>query len=173
MEDGKCVGVRAVDKNGEEIEARAKGRHRGHRRLRQQRQDAQGGVRPGSVGELLPLHVPGTNGEGLNMMWEAGAAKYGANIEMIYQLKDNLDHFMLDACLRQPALLVNQRGKRFLDEGQMGKHHLHRQRHQPAARQVRLLHHGPQPHQVPMPSTVPTSSTSSTPRSASTPSRTA
>ena len=54
------------------------------------------------------------------MMWEAGAAKYGANIEMIYQLKDNLDHFMLDACLRQPALLVNQRGKRFLDEGQMG-----------------------------------------------------
>ena len=35
---------------------------------------------------FFPFNVPGTAGEGLNMMWEAGAQKYGANIEMIYQL---------------------------------------------------------------------------------------
>ena len=120
MEDGKCVGVRAVSKDGEEIEARAKAVI-----------VATGGF--GTNAEMIknefgldlwknffPFNVPGTHGDGLNMMWEAGAAKFGANIEMIFQMKDNMDHFMLDACFRQPALLVNQKGVRFLDEGQMG-----------------------------------------------------
>ena len=120
MEDGKCVGVRAVDKNGEEIEARAKAVV-----------VATGGF--GTNKEMLkeefgldlwenffPFNVPGTAGDGLKMMWEAGAQKFGANIEMIFQMKDNMSHFMLDACFRQPALLVNQKGVRFMDEGQMG-----------------------------------------------------
>ena len=46
--------------------------------------------------------------------------KWGANIEMIFQMKDNMSHFILDACFRQPALMVNQNGVRFFDEGQMG-----------------------------------------------------
>ena len=120
MEDGKCVGVRAVDKDGEEIEARAKAVV-----------VATGGF--GTNAEMLkeefglklwedfhPFNVPGTAGEGLKMMWEVGAQKFGANIEMIFQMKDNLNHFFLDACFRQPAMLVNQKGVRFLDEGQMG-----------------------------------------------------
>ena len=120
MEDGKCVGVRAVDKNGEEIEARAKAVV-----------VATGGF--GTNKEMLkeefgldlwenffPFNVPGTAGDGLKMMWEVGAQKFGANIEMIFQMKDNMSHFMLDACFRQPALLVNQKGVRFMDEGQMG-----------------------------------------------------
>ncbi|HIZ06604.1 MAG TPA: FAD-dependent oxidoreductase [Candidatus Eubacterium avistercoris] len=120
MEDGKCVGVKATDKDGEEIEARAKAVV-----------VATGGfgTNPEMIKEefgldlwknFFPFNVPGTSGDGLKMMWEAGAMKWRPNIEMIYQLKDNMSHFVLDACMRQPALLVNQNGKRFLDEGQMG-----------------------------------------------------
>ena len=120
MEDGKCVGVKAVDKNGEEIEARGKAVV-----------VATGGF--GTNKEMIkenfgydlwenyfPFNVPGTTGDGLNMMWDAGAQKFGANIEMIYQLKDNMNWFLLDAVLRQPNLLINQNGDRFMNEGMMG-----------------------------------------------------
>lgn len=120
MEDGKCVGVKAVDKNGEEIEARAKAVV-----------VATGGF--GTNAEMIkeefgynlwedffPFNVPGTAGEGLKMMWEAGAQKFGANIEMIFQLKDNMNWFMMDTVFRQPALLINQNGERFMNEGYMG-----------------------------------------------------
>lgn len=120
MEDGKAVGVLATDKNGEEIEARAKAVV-----------VATGGF--GTNAEMIkeefdldlwenffPFMVPGTAGEGLKMMWKAGAQKFGANIEMIYQLKDNMNYFLLDAVLRQPNLLINQNGDRFMNEDQMG-----------------------------------------------------
>ncbi|MCR5665634.1 MAG: FAD-binding protein [Eubacterium sp.] len=120
MEDGKCVGVKAVDKDGEEIEARAKAVI-----------VATGGF--GTNAEMLkenfgynlwedffPFNVPGTSGDGLNMMWKVGAMKYGANVEKIYQLKDNMNYFLLDAVLRQPNLLINQRGDRFMNEDRMG-----------------------------------------------------
>jgi fumarate reductase flavoprotein subunit len=120
MEDGKCVGVKAVDKNGEEIEARAKAVV-----------VATGGF--GTNAEMIkeefgynlwqdffPFNVPGTVGEGLKMMWEAGAQKFGANVEMIFQLKDNLNWFLMDTVFRQPALLINQNGERFMNEGYMG-----------------------------------------------------
>lgn len=120
MEDGRAVGVIAEDKDGEEIEARAKAVV-----------VATGGfgTNPEMIKEFFgydlwknyfPFNVPGTTGDGLNMMWEAGAQKYGANIEMIYQLKDNLNYFLLDAVLRQPNLLINQRGDRFMNEQYMG-----------------------------------------------------
>ena len=70
--------------------------------------------------DYFPFNVPGTTGDGLNMMWDAGAQKFGANIEMIYQLKDNMNWFLLDAVLRQPNLLINQNGDRFMNEGMMG-----------------------------------------------------
>ena len=120
MEDGKCVGVIATDKDGEEIEARGKAVV-----------VATGGfgTNPEMIKEefdldlwqnFFPFNVPGTTGDGLRMMWDAGAHKWGANIEMIFQMKDNMSHFILDACFRQPALMVNQKGVRFFDEGQMG-----------------------------------------------------
>jgi len=120
IEDGACVGVKAVDKDGEEIEARAKAVV-----------VATGGF--GTNAEMIkenfgfnlwedyfPFNVPGTSGDGLNMMWNAGAKKFGANVEMIYQLKDNMNYFLLDAVLRQPNLMVNQNGDRFMNEGMMG-----------------------------------------------------
>ena len=120
MEDGRCVGVRAVDKTGEEIEARAKavvvatGGFGNNKEMIKEFFDFN------LWEDYFPFKVPGTNGDGLNMMWEVGAPKYGANVEMIYQLKDNLNWFMMDAVLRQPNLLINQRGDRFMNEDRMG-----------------------------------------------------
>lgn len=120
VENGKVVGVKAMDKNGEEIEARAKAVV-----------VATGGF--GTNKEMIkeefgldlwenffPFNVPGTAGEGLKMMWAAGAQKFGANIEMIFQLKDNMNWFMMDTVFRQPSLLINQNGDRFMNEGYMG-----------------------------------------------------
>lgn len=70
--------------------------------------------------DFFPFMIPGITGDGLRMMWNAGAAKFGANIEAIYQLPDNLNWFLLDAVLRQPNLLINQNGDRFMNEGYMG-----------------------------------------------------
>ena len=70
--------------------------------------------------DYFPFRIPGITGDGLKMMWEAGAAKYGANIEAIYQLPDNLNWFLLDAVLRQPNLMINQLGDRFMNEGDLG-----------------------------------------------------
>lgn len=70
--------------------------------------------------DFYPFMIPGINGDGLRMMWEAGAAKFMPNIEAIYQIPDNTTWFLLDAVLRQPNLLINQRGERFMNEGYMG-----------------------------------------------------
>ena len=120
MEDGKCVGVRAVDSNGEEIECRAKAVVVATGGFGTNKEMIKNEFGLDLWENFFPFNVPGTAGDGLNMMWEAGAQKFGANIEMIFQMKDNMSHFMLDACFRQPALLVNQKGVRFMDEGQMG-----------------------------------------------------
>ena len=64
--------------------------------------------------------IPGIVGDGLNMMWEVGAVKYGANIEAIYQIRDNMSYFIIDMVTKQPNLLINQLGDRFMDEGKMG-----------------------------------------------------
>ena len=120
MEGGKVVGAKAVDAGGNELEVRGKAVI-----------VATGGF--GNNGEMIkkefgltlmedfyPFMIPGVNGDGLNMMWAVGAQKFGANIEAIYQLPDNMNWFILDAVLRQPNLLVNQRGERFMNEGYMG-----------------------------------------------------
>ncbi len=119
MEDGRCVGVRAVDRDGEEIEARAKAVV----------------VATGGFGvnakmieehfgyhlweDYFPFNVPGSMGDGLNMMWKAGALQTEATLEKIYLPKDNLNWPVLDGVLRQPNLLVNQNGDRFMDESKL------------------------------------------------------
>ena len=120
MEDGKCVGVKAVGKDGEEIEARAKAVIVGTGGF---------GTNAKMIKEFFgynlwedyhPFNIPGTNGDGLNMMWQAGAQKFGANVEKIYQVKDNLNWFLIDAVFKQPNLFINQRGERFMNEDRVG-----------------------------------------------------
>lgn len=120
MEDEKAVGVIATDNNGEKIEVRGKSVV-----------VATGGFGTNATmikeefgynlwEDFFPFMVPGTQGDGLNMMWDVGAQKFGANIEMIYLMKDNINRFLLNAVLRQPNLLINRNGDRFMNEDQMG-----------------------------------------------------
>lgn len=120
IEDGKVVGVMASDRNGEEIEARAKAVivATGGFGTNAEMLHNEFGLNYGK--DFFPFMVPGTQGEGLQMMWDAGAQKFGANIEVIYQLEDNMSWFLLDTVLRQPNLLINQLGDRFMNEDQMG-----------------------------------------------------
>ncbi len=120
MEDGKCVGVIATDKDGEEIEARAKAVVVATGGFGTNKEMIKNEFGYDLWENFFPFNVPGTTGDGLNMMWEAGAQKFGANIEMIYQLKDNLNWFLLDTVFRQPNLLINQNGDRFMNEQYMG-----------------------------------------------------
>lgn len=120
VENGKVCGVKAINKDGEEIEARAKavivatGGFGFNKEMVKEEFDL-------TIGEdYFPFMIPGTTGDGLKMMWDVGAVKFGANIEAIYQLPDNLNWFLLDAVLRQPNLFINQNGERFMNEGEMG-----------------------------------------------------
>lgn len=119
-ENGKVCGVTAEDSEGNRIEARAKAIivATGGFGNNKDMVKTEFGLTIGQ--DFFPFMVPGITGDGLRMMWEAGAAKYGANIEAIYQLPDNLNWFLLDAVLRQPNLLINQLGDRFMNEGEMG-----------------------------------------------------
>lgn len=119
VEDGRVVGVIAIDKDGKEIEARAKaviiatGGFGDNSEMIEKYLGYKCGV------DYFPFMIPGLKGDGLNMCWKIGAAQYGINVEIIYQLPDNMNWFCLDAVLRQPNLLINQRGDRFMNEDQM------------------------------------------------------
>ncbi len=120
MEDGRAVGLIAVDKDGEEIEARGKavviatGGFGNNAKMLKERFDID------LWENFFPFRIPTAQGDGLQAMWDVGAVEYEPNIEMIYQLADNMNWFLLDAVLRQPTLLINQRGERFMNEGYMG-----------------------------------------------------
>ncbi len=119
-EGDTVVGVIAVDKNGEEIEARAKSVI-----------VATGGF--GENPEMIKEHtgyefgntifnfaVPGMRGDGLKMCWEVGAGKTPMIMELMYQLPDNMTHIILAGAFRQPCLWVNRNGQRFMPEDQIG-----------------------------------------------------
>lgn len=119
-EDGAVVGVIAVDKNGEEIEARAPSVIL-----------ATGGFgdNPEMIKEytgfdfgktIFNFAVPGMKGDGVKMAWAAGAAKTPIIMEIMYQLPDNMNHFIIEGAFRQPCLWVNRNGQRFMPEDQIG-----------------------------------------------------
>lgn len=56
---------------------------------------------------------------GIKMAWEAGAGKVQPIMELMYQLPDNMNHFILDGAFRQPCLWVNKMGERFMPEDQI------------------------------------------------------
>ena len=120
VEDGKVCGAVAVDKNGEGIEVRGKAVlvATGGFGNNPEMIEKEFGLHIGK--DYFPFRIPGITGDGLRMMWEVGAEKFGQNIEAIYQLPDNLNWFLLDAVLRQPNLMVNQLGDRFMNEGDLG-----------------------------------------------------
>ncbi|MDF7639346.1 FAD-dependent oxidoreductase [Lactobacillus sp. ESL0791] len=72
--------------------------------------------------DFFDFEVPGITGDGLKMMWQAGAKKDKASetVETIFSLPHNIRYFHSDAGLRQPNLLINQNGERFMNEAEMG-----------------------------------------------------
>jgi fumarate reductase flavoprotein subunit len=66
--------------------------------------------------DLFSFRIPGLVGDGMRMAWEVGAAKTRLMMELMYQMPDNLQHFMVEGAFRQPTLWVNKLGKRFMPE---------------------------------------------------------
>lgn len=120
VEDGKVVGVTASNAAGDQIEARAKAVIVATGGFGNNKTMIKEEFGLNLAEDYFPFMVPGITGDGLRMMWKAGAVKFNPNIEVIYQIPDNLNWFLLDAVLRQPNLLINQRGERFMNEGEMG-----------------------------------------------------
>lgn len=120
VEDGKICRAVAVDKDGQGIEVRGKAVvvATGGFGNNPEMVEREFGLHIGQ--DYFPFRVPGITGDGLRMMWEVCAEKFGCGIEAIYQLPDNLNWFLLDAVLRQPNLMINQMGDRFMNEGDLG-----------------------------------------------------
>lgn len=117
VEDGRPVGILAVNADGEEIEAYG---------------DAIV-VATGGLGtnhalikeaynmELSPnvqyRPIVGIEGEGAKMAWEAGAGKSPLAFEWTCGIPDNFNHFELEGAFRaKPELMVNKNGDRFISE---------------------------------------------------------
>lgn len=70
--------------------------------------------------DLFPFKIPGVTGDGLRMAWAAGAQKTEMGMELVYGMPDplNVPPALHEAC-RQPHLMVNLLGKRFMNEAVM------------------------------------------------------
>ncbi len=119
-EGERVVGVEALDKNNNIIQAKAKAvliatggfgnspemikKHAGFEMEK----------------DIYPFRVPGITGDGIRMAWEAGAQKTEMTMELVYGMPDplNVPPPLHEAC-RQPHLLVNYLGERFMDEAVM------------------------------------------------------
>jgi fumarate reductase flavoprotein subunit len=67
--------------------------------------------------DLHSFRIPGLLGEGLRMMWEAGAAKSQPVMELTYTTPGVTDVYKtLSETMRQPGLMVNLDGLRFINE---------------------------------------------------------
>ena len=70
--------------------------------------------------DMYSFRIPGLDGDGIRMAWEAGAARTEMTMEMIYNMPDHMSlPPQLHQAFRQPHLLVNLQGERFLNEAIM------------------------------------------------------
>ena len=119
-EEGRIVGVIAEDQSGNDLEIRAKAVI-----------IATGGFGDNpkmikkftgfNFGEdLFSFRIPGMEGDGLRMAWEAGADRAEMTMELIYGMPEamSIGPELHEAC-RQPHLLVNLLGERFVNEAIM------------------------------------------------------
>lgn len=118
-EDGRVVGVVAESKEGERIEARAKGVviATGGAGDNPQMIKDYTGYEWGK--DMFSFRVPGMDGDGLKMAWEVGAVKTEIIMEIMYLIPDNMatpNNFIIDGAFRQPCLWVNSKGERFMNE---------------------------------------------------------
>ncbi len=118
-EGNRVVGVEGTDKSGETVQVKSKAVI----------------VATGGFGDnpewlkkysgyewgkdFFSMRIPGLVGDGIRMAWEAGAGSEGLNVEIVYNMPNVMEMDVTNA-FRQPGLLVNLLGERFLDEEIMG-----------------------------------------------------
>jgi len=67
--------------------------------------------------DMHSFRIPGLEGDGIRMAWEAGAARTEMSMEMIYGMPDPLAlPPQLYSAFREPHLMVNLQGERFINE---------------------------------------------------------
>jgi fumarate reductase flavoprotein subunit len=117
--EGKIVGVVAEDQSGEKIEVATKavviatGGFGNNPEMIKKYTGYEWGK------DIFSFRVPGITGDGIRMAWEMGAAPSEMSMELTYGFPGGdlePDIFM---GFRQPHLLVNLLGQRFMDEGVM------------------------------------------------------
>lgn len=70
--------------------------------------------------DLHSFRIPGVQGEGLKMLWEVGAGKTVPTMELTFTTPGVTDVFKtISETMRQPNLMVNLDGNRFINEGIM------------------------------------------------------
>ena len=115
--EGRITGVLAEDRNGEVVEAHARAVI----------------IATGGFGDspemikrftgyeygkdIFSFRIPGLEGDGIRMAWEAGAARTEMSMEIIYGMPEisTVGPELHEAC-RQPHLMVNLLGERFMNE---------------------------------------------------------
>jgi fumarate reductase flavoprotein subunit len=118
-EKERVVGVLAEDKSGEKTEIKAKavviatGGFGDNPEMIKRYTGYDWGK------DMFSFKVPGLLGEGIKMAWEVGAAPTEMMMEMIYMMPEMLMRKIdpgLATAFRQPHLLVNLLGERFMNE---------------------------------------------------------
>ena len=117
MEDGYAAGAVAVDEAGEEYEVLANavivgtGGFGNNVEMIKEYLGFEWGK------DIFTFRIPGIDGEGMKMVWEAGGGKTEVNMEITYNTPGTTDIFTtLSETMRQPNLMVNIDGMRFINE---------------------------------------------------------
>lgn len=67
--------------------------------------------------DIFTFRIPGIDGDGMKMVWEVGGGKTDVNMEITYNTPGTTDIYTtLSETLRQPNLMVNLNGMRFMNE---------------------------------------------------------
>ena len=68
--------------------------------------------------DIVSMRIPGLTGDCIKMAWEVGAAPSDMNMELTYGMPGESEP-ALNMSFRQPHLMVNLLGERFIDESIM------------------------------------------------------
>ena len=117
IEDGYTAGVLAANEAGEEIEALCNavivgtGGFGNNVDMIKEYLGFEWGK------DIFTFRIPGIDGDGMKMVWAAGGGKTEVNMEITYNTPDTTDIYpTLSETLRQPNLMVNLDGVRFINE---------------------------------------------------------
>ncbi len=116
QEAGRVVGVIAEEGAGEKIEARAgaviiaTGGFGDNPEFIKEHTGYEWGK------DLFSYRSPGLTGDGIKMAWEAGAGKDKMGMELVYFAPNTGGYAPIELAFRQPNLVVNLQGERFINE---------------------------------------------------------